>query len=592
MIIEVRPTTVRHQAGIPIALTVHIENVRNVIAGVVVHVLGADPGWVDVNESTLLLFPGESRTVEVNVLMPESITSGKRQITVQVTETSEPNESILVPVTLEVPERERLMLTLRPPLVRGGSRARFSLRAENDGNTVISRPLQGRDSEARLRFSFEPERLELAPGEQARVSVKIESRRPFWGVPIPRMLSVHDDARTPEERAAQAPLPGIGAQGAFLQRPRLTRAALSLLAMPIVLLVVVGTAVLVMGAILQDHETELDNKESRLTAVSDPDSQAPPIAACPCSLGGRVVSASPVQAQRKPSATATPRNRLRVSGTPVSSPTASGTPGEETTVSVYDPADPVTPVTTVTAGSDGSWQMDGVIAGEYLVRVTAPHRIPIWYPQAVDSAHASPVSIAGGLTRLRPMIIGVALGSITVTVDADDPSDAQVTVRLGPDSVLPGAIVATALQTETASVFRAENLPTPGHFVVVAEKQGYLTASVPVDLSLGQQRDVDTLTLRRDPAAPTPTPTVSATVTAPPTSPTSPATPTAPITPSPTTEPTVEPTTDPTVDPTTPPTVDPTTHPPVPPPVPPPAPPPETPPGDPTTGSWETGGVR
>jgi hypothetical protein len=145
VIIEVRPTTVRHQVGVPVELSVHVENVRNVIAGVSVLVLGADPDWVQVSEPVLSLFPGESRTVEMNLLLPESIPSGERRVTVQVTEVNEPRESILVPVTIEVPEREHLLLTLKPPLVRGGSRAQLSLRAENQGNTVISRPLHGRD---------------------------------------------------------------------------------------------------------------------------------------------------------------------------------------------------------------------------------------------------------------------------------------------------------------------------------------------------------------------------------------------------------------------------------------------------------------
>ena len=50
------------------------------------------------------------------------------------------------------------------------------------------------------------------------------------------------------------------------------------------------------------------------------------------------------------------------------------------------------------------------------------------------------------------------------------PNIAPHTVRLGPDSLLPGAVVATAVQTDTASVFKAEYLLTPGHFVVVAEQ--------------------------------------------------------------------------------------------------------------------------
>jgi hypothetical protein len=173
--------------------------------------------------------------------------------------------------------------------------------------------------------------------------------------------------------------------------------------------------------------------------------------------------------------------------------------------------------------------MDGVSAGDYLVRVSAPEHIPTWYPESVDAAHATAITVDGGVTELRPMLIGIALGSITIGLDVDDPSDVRVTVRLASGSAVPGAIVADAVQTDVATVFLAENLPTPGRFVVVAQKEGYLMASIPVDLSLGQQRDVDTVSLPPIPAAPTPVPTSATppTATTPPTTP--PGTPKPPV---------------------------------------------------------------
>jgi hypothetical protein len=313
---------------------------------------------------------------------------------------------------------------------------------------------------------------------------------------MPRLLTVNADGRTPAEREVGAPLPGTGAQAAFLQKPRVTRAALSLIATPIVLIIVVATAVIAVGAILKHHETEVENEESRLVAVSDPDSHSPPTAACPCSLSGRAVPTSLSQARAS----------------------ALKPPARGTEVSVFQVSDPVRPVATVTTGASGEWRMDGVPPGVYLVRLTAPQRIPTWYPQAVDAAHATAVTVSSGLTSLRPMVIGIALASITVVLDVDDPSDVEVTVRLGSGSVLPGAIVATAGHTGTPSAFRADNIPSPGRFVVVAEKKGYLTASTPVDLALGQHRDVDSLALRPDPAlataAPTDTPTATTAPTA------------------------------------------------------------------------------
>ena len=53
-----------------------ISNTETIIAGYVVRILGADPGWVEVEADTISLFPDETRTLEVSVDPPVGIPAG------------------------------------------------------------------------------------------------------------------------------------------------------------------------------------------------------------------------------------------------------------------------------------------------------------------------------------------------------------------------------------------------------------------------------------------------------------------------------------------------------------------------------------
>jgi hypothetical protein len=525
VIVEVSPVTIDHQPGVPAELSVRIENVRDVICGISVLVLGADPSWAQVSEPELSLFPGESRTVGVLVQLPEAMPAGAHTLTVQALEHGGVRECVLRPVTVRVPSRELLTLTLKPPLVPGGSRARFGLRAENGGNTAISRSLLGQDEQGKLGFTFSPDRVQLAPGEQTRVALTVGARRPWTGMPAPRMFTVHADARTPEERQAGIPPAGTVAQGVFLQRPRVGRAMLSLATTMLALLVVLVIATVTIGTILKQHESQLAEESHRLAAVSDPDSHAPLTgsAVCPCVLTGQVISIG---------------DGRRVSGTTASkSPKGLATfaptfpPG--VFVGLYSVSD-ATRAARVPVDAKGYWRAQVSTSGNYLIKFSGDDLVPTWYPQAVDAAHALPVAVTKGVTTLPAMMSGIALGSISVTLNMDDPSGAQVSVRLAGGTGMPGALVSTAQAADGSAVFLAGHVPSPGSYQVVAEKGGYVSASVPVELGLGEERAVDVLTLTPIPPTPTPDPPVPSPTAAAPTTTPKPATPT-PATPKPTT---------------------------------------------------------
>lgn len=497
MIAEVSPAAFVHRSGQPTELTVRVENVRETIAGVSVRILGTDPDWTEISEPELSLFPGESRVVSVRMLLPEGFPAGAHPIAVQVQEIGGARECVLLPVSVEVPGREMLLLTLKPHLVHGGRQARFGLRAENTGNTTVSQPLTGQDEEDQLRFVFDPERVELAPGERARMSVTVSCRRPWSGMPRPLMFSVFADPRTREERRARVPFEGPAAQGAFLQRPRISRTTLalgaSLLAVALVIAIGVGTV----SAVLRKNKADQAHTDGLVAGIGDPASTAPLTGSeqCPCYFSGhvvligdgfRVTDAEPDQMRHGSGApTAEDMKRLRVS--------------------VYPADDPVHPVYVVKdIRQGGFWKAEVPSAGEYLIRFGGEGLIPTWYPQTRDRRQAEivtayggdTVASKGGVTELPTMMVGLARGSVTVNLIVGSFSDVDVRILLGKGTAAPCALAAVASSPENDGTFVADNLPTPASYLIVATKKGYTSEVLPIELNLGEDRDSDSFALK------------------------------------------------------------------------------------------------
>ena len=65
MRVDVSPRQLTFVPGSPQPITVSIANTETVIAGFTVRVLGADPGWVEMDSDEIALFPDESREISI-----------------------------------------------------------------------------------------------------------------------------------------------------------------------------------------------------------------------------------------------------------------------------------------------------------------------------------------------------------------------------------------------------------------------------------------------------------------------------------------------------------------------------------------------
>ena len=73
MRVDVNPLSVALSPGIAQTVTVTISNTETIIGGYAIRVLGADPGWVQLEADTIALFPDETRMLSIDIQPPPGL---------------------------------------------------------------------------------------------------------------------------------------------------------------------------------------------------------------------------------------------------------------------------------------------------------------------------------------------------------------------------------------------------------------------------------------------------------------------------------------------------------------------------------------
>ncbi|MCK6564043.1 MAG: FHA domain-containing protein [Dehalococcoidia bacterium] len=171
-------------AGSPTTATVSIQNRGAVADDFTISVPDLPPSWVRVSRTALSLPPGAREEVTVVITPPpgpESL-AGEHQLSVAVVSRVEGVEVRALGRLVILPF-EDLRCELRPQR----SRRDFVLTAFNAGNAPTGVALAGVDDQSALRFQFEPDALELGPGEGAGARVRVQpARRRLLGKPEAR----------------------------------------------------------------------------------------------------------------------------------------------------------------------------------------------------------------------------------------------------------------------------------------------------------------------------------------------------------------------------------------------------------------------
>lgn len=545
MRLSVNPTRVELVESQSFTIAITVTNTEKVIGGYHIRMLGADPSWVRLDAENLSLFPETSETVLATVQIPRGVGAGDRRIAVQVRETTPPQAVAVAEIELVVPGRESVRMGLSPLSITCGKRGRFSVVAENTGNTPISVAPIGTDPEAVISFRFVPDVLDLAPGEHVITDLRTRARRRWFGSPVARPFAL--SAVSPSERdeiqaraaaateskkrakklgrknmvaeppTAEAPPepPKPLAQGTIIQKPKIGRGLLSLISL---LLAVSVFAVVITIAL------------SRLVGVSAADRD----------LAIQV-------AQARDNAAGTGSSAL---GGTVTFLTG-GAPAPDVTVEVFAAGDLTTPVISTATDADGTWSVTALAAGQYKIRFRGAGFAELWYPNALADTDAEVISLdeAQQVTDLAVTLGGLP-ATITGKVTGADVAGAVLTVQVPQDSLTPvtpsaadqaaagtssggpgtdtGSAAATPTVTaqpvinngdtqpaaDTAAggaptgavlttipissdgLFTVTDLPSPAVYDLVIAKPGYASDTQRVDLEGGESRTGVTLVLR------------------------------------------------------------------------------------------------
>ena len=491
MRVDVSPRSSVIEPGRTLPITVLVTNTGDLIGGYTLRVLGADPSWVQLDTDQLSLFPGNSQSVVVNVTVPEGIAAGDRRIAVQVRELTPPNANAVEEIELHVPAAPAVHLQLDPVTVYGGRRASFGAVIENKGNTTVSGRLGGADAEDKMRFSFAPEAIRLAPGEHRIVELTTRARRPLSGSPLVRVFTVHLDERVlpatlaepqavPDSaEAADAPAappdkPPL-ATGTFLQRPWLSRGPISLfglLAAVTVFAIVITVAMArLVGQSAADRDLALQVAQARNASG----------ATGTAAMSGTV--------------------RLLTSGTAV--------PG--VAVEAFSTADVANAIATTATNSAGLFALPNLPEGSYKLRFRGAGFVQLWYPGAATDADASTITVQPGQAKQGLDVrLGGVPATISGTVSGDDVSAATVYLELpgaasnagvsAPSSSAPPGTTEAIVRTVPVGsdgLFTIANVPSPSVYDLVVSKTGYANDVQRVDLGGGEDRKGVELRLRK-----------------------------------------------------------------------------------------------
>ncbi len=437
------------------AVALSVTNTSSVISGHRIRVLGLDPSWVTIDDETLSLFPDATSTTVIRITPPPGLPAGTRQFVVEVESLTPPAETDQIAGELVIPTRAAMRLSLDPPSSTAGKEARIGVVLKNEGTAPVDAQLRGHDDPAEVNFAFEPSTVSLEPGEQFLATSRLLAKRPWFGSPKIRSFSI--SASTLDQ--------SVAAQGSWVQSPRFSRGVLALLG-----LVVAGTifAAVIAGSLSQVVDRSNANSQLALQVAQAAQNK---VAIGTASLTGYV--------------------RLAVSQAPVAG----------VTVNLYQPSDLTSPAASTATTTNGSYRFTSLTPGSYDLSFTGAGFAQLWYPNAVSSSGARPVSLTNGAHRRGVDIsIGALPVSISGSVTGLPPAGAQLAIQLPSTNPLtsvaptpsstatavPNGIIVAKTTLSAAGTFSFHNIPSPETYQLVLTKTGDASVVQTVTVASGQ----------------------------------------------------------------------------------------------------------
>ncbi|MFT3852749.1 MAG: carboxypeptidase-like regulatory domain-containing protein [Ilumatobacteraceae bacterium] len=476
--VGVAPSTVRIVRGVESVVTIALANDDDIIRSARVGIIGLDPAWAPPPPQAIAMFPGDAVTVDLALRLPLDFPAGARKVFVEVRDTKGDLVPALVEFDLLVEPAEQLALRVEPTNIDTGRRGTFTATVTNQGNSEVHAVVSAADPEQITRTTFVPEVVSVLPNAVGVARGEVRGRRPWFGTPVVRLLTVGAAAQPPGGPVVDPLAPGGPPPGgattivAVIQRPRFSRRLMTLLG-----LLLAATVFTVVLAATFAHLADQSKANAALLQQT---------------LGGNA------------SAAGAGTNPQPVTGTVKAS---TGQPLNGVAVVLYDSSrgPSVTIAQTVTDGN-GAFQLANVNAGTYRVKFAGAGFADVWYPDAPTFDEGADVVVGGGPVTLDATLVGQP-ASITGTVTGDDLLGATVVVRftaegLPDDPDLPTTTVVAAGSTtstagtgpvfqtvavDSAGGYTVSGLLTPRDYELTATKPGFVSRPRAVHVEPGDE---------------------------------------------------------------------------------------------------------
>ncbi len=218
--VSVEPAHAEVGLGSAVAIEVRVFNASDIVDHFAVSALGVDPSWVSVDVDRAQLEPGGEATIRVSIALPESarLAAGEHVVGIRVASLSDPGQSAVEEVRLDVGAATDVTVQLEPSQLRAASSGRANVRVENRGNRSVWVDLAATDPELAMKFSFAPNRIEVPAFTRRDSVLGVRLPRRWFGRPLTRTFTV--EGRYDEGSTAAA---GTVVQRAFFA-PWLVRA--------------------------------------------------------------------------------------------------------------------------------------------------------------------------------------------------------------------------------------------------------------------------------------------------------------------------------------------------------------------------------
>jgi hypothetical protein len=386
----------------------------------------------------LTLFPGESGRLAVALSLPRSFPMGVHEFTLVVSGRMV-GERAERSVEVRVRELFDMAVGVNPRLVTGRSKGTFWVDLDNKGNAPAEMVVRASDDANKLTFRIEPEAVEVQAGHRRAVQVLAKGRRPFFGAPAYRKITV-----TAEH------LPEVFHDTTeFRQKARLTTGMLTALMLGLIIAAWAFGLLFAARAAFGSDPPRKTVAEQFATGV---DVGALDPSAIGASLTGTVTAES----------TGAPLGRI--------------------TVELY--SSKARFVTAIATGPDGVYRFERVLPGRYLLRFRGPGFDERWYKEGTGPADSEPVTVPP-LETVAGLDVSVpgGSGSLTVTVIAADGATVPVTVEVTPAD-LPDPVGTTYTAT-TGTPLVITGLATPATYRISATSPQYQTAEITQVLEAG-----------------------------------------------------------------------------------------------------------